>query len=705
MLKLKETNVRTYEERMADAISAIPLITDDWTNFNASDPGITILENLVLFSALQGSKVSQMNDEAKRALLKMVGFEAEKGKCARLLLSADELPEKIHLKNNQRFLLGDMSFETRKVQDVGDCHVTGICSYYDEKYHNCNHLINREFVVPTKIFGESPSVDDAIYFMCDSLPEPGAETSFYIHVDTSFRRNPLKDRSNNIFASFIWECYTKKGFEEMKVKDFTGALLMSGEVKLKFPRNVKYEKYKIDEIDGMEGYCIRAKLTNAAYDVRPRIMQVNAFLFEVWQKDTKSLVQTFQRAERLRFVSPYENGGYILCFGREGKGEPYRRYELSLNTDKYGRYCLYEKTENGGIVLSFSKQIFGYEPSRTKDAVRVVVYNEEVMRQYHVGRVLGYDDQEIELPFRHIVPESFLLLAKRINKDGEEIFDFLRPGKNEDEALSYYLLETDGRIVIEDPGDFIGAELYIASVTVTDGPKGNIRAGNYLVSPEFSDKPLFYNPGPGTGGAFREKLDDVVERFRKDVYTSYTCVTAADYEKAVSSVPGLCIRKVRAVMDELDNLVHVAVLPGTDEQFPRLSKLYIETITNTLSEWRMITTRFQILSPIYVGVQVRMTVYVKRQFSDCKEQIEEKCRSLINYIDSDKNFGEPLIFEDIFAGIESLDCVDYVYELFIQPDNLKHAVVRDSNIYPAENCLLYPGQILLETITSNTLVR
>ena len=702
MLRLEETSGRTYEERMADAISAIPLLTDEWTNFNPSDPGITILENLIVFEALQGARITSISDEARRNLLKMVGFEARKGKCARLLLTADKLKEKTHLYNGQRFYLGDMVFETKKAQDVGDCHLTGIRSRYDGKFHDHGHLLDREMVLPAKVFGDDPKVGDEIYFICDSLPAPGSETSFFITVGSAYRRNPLIDRSDNIFASFQWECYTKDGFREIKVKDFTGALLESGEIKLKFPPEMKYAEYTLEDLSG---YCIRATLLTANYDIRPRIMSVDAFLFEVWQKDTRALAQTFQKVDRVRIQSPMNEECYILCFGREVRGDSYRRYELSTRTDIRGRYCLYEKNKDGEITLTFDRKMFGYEPSKVKDSVRVILYSEEVMRRYHVGRVIGYDDQEIELPFDHIVPDSFMLIAKRTDEEGEEYFDFVRPGKSEDDALTYHLLENDGKIVIEDPGEYIGAELYIGSLAVTEGPKGNVRAENYFRSPELGGKPLFYNPGPGTGGSFRETLEEVQTRFREDVYTPYTCITASDYEKAAAAAPGLCIRKIRALMDEMDNLVHIAVLPGTDEKFPRLSAQYINTITNTLSERRLITTRFQILPPVYVAVSVKLTVYVKRQFSNSREQIEERLKQILNYIDGDKNFGDPLTFEEVFGGLESLDCVDYVYDLFMQPENLKHASLRDGNIYPVENGLLYPGQIMLETIITSIAVK
>jgi hypothetical protein len=692
LLRIEETKGRAYSDRMADALAAIPLISDEWTDHNPSDPGITILENLVLFEALQGTNITEINDVTKRALLKMAGFTPAKGKCARMLLSPGD-GGRFHLQANQRFALGDLIFETRKAMDVGGCHLRHIFSFYDGSYHDMSVLLDRSYGVPVSAFGESPKVGDAIYFLCDGLPDEGEETSFYIQIEQRVGRNAVQDRADNIFAGFRWECYTTDGFKEIKARDYTGALLSSGEIKLRFPEGDRAIYKGLPE----EGYCIRAVLTKADYDVKPRLISADAFLFEVWQKDTRALSVISQRSDRIQVKSTLADQGYILCFARETKGESYRRYELSATKDRNGRYCLYERGENGSFTLTFDKRIFGYEPARVKDSVRLVLYSEEVMRQYHVGSVLGYDGQELDLPFEHIVPESFCLVAKRVTDDGEEIFDFVRPGKNSEGALAYRLLESRGSIVIEEAGDFIGADLYIGSLAVTEGPKGNVRAGNSFEALGLGR--FFFNPGPGTGGAYREKTEDVRTRFREDVYTPYTCVTARDYEEVTARTPGLCIKKVHAVLDEMRNIVHISVMPGTDEEFPKLSKEYRDAISRTLSERRLITTRYVILPPIYVSVSVRATVYVKRHFSDSKEQIEDRIRNIVDYTTSDKNFGEALTFEEVFSAIEELDCVEYVYELFMRPESLKYAALREGNIYPGENCLLHPGDIDVEVIT------
>ena len=53
---------------MADAFASLPLLSKDWTNYNPSDPGMTILENLTLFETLQGELLLSLVAQPKQLL-------------------------------------------------------------------------------------------------------------------------------------------------------------------------------------------------------------------------------------------------------------------------------------------------------------------------------------------------------------------------------------------------------------------------------------------------------------------------------------------------------------------------------------------------------------------------------------------------------------------------------------------------------------
>ena len=697
MLTYISRDGKTFEERFAEALISIPLYTDEWTNFNGSDPGITILETLSGFETLQQDEIDVIPFKVRQNLLKMVGFQIRKGRNARLLLSASNVKEPVLLPVNHKFRIGDIVFETNRPTEIRDFRITGIYglkSDEDSEFTDFNFLLDRETRVPAMIFGEKPAADDKLYIITNDLPAPSAETTFYFTLQERYNRNPMDPHMENTFAQIRWECLTETGWQKMDVRDNTHAFLMSGEVKLWMPSSPA----AVCTETPTHGYCIRVVLESAEYDVRPKVTYVDSFLFEVWQKDTISECHSISKTGDVELRSEMAEEAYIDVFCREGKGEPYRKYEFNPDPNAQGRFYGEEHPEFAVFKYIFDKKAHGYGPERSRDCIRIVVYTEQVMRQYAIGTVLGYDEQAMDLPFRNIVAHSFCLIARRMTDDGY-IYDFVRPEKSEDGALHYHLLENDGRIIIEDAGEFIGADLFIASVSLSGGENGNIRAGNFLSSDNDDTGIVYYNPGAGTGGAYREKIEDVRQRFLADISMPYTAVTEEDYEKIVRNTPGLCVHKAKAIMDDARNLVTIAVKPGTDEAFPSLPEIYRRIINKRLEDRRLLTTRVELIPPIYVAVNVTGTVYVKIHYDNSLEDITRVISDKINYLTSDRNFGDRLKFDEVFHAIEFLECVEYVYDLSLRPQSVIHARMIDADIQPDPNCLLYPGQIQIETVT------
>ncbi|MCR5251308.1 MAG: baseplate J/gp47 family protein [Lachnospiraceae bacterium] len=699
MLRIEEARPKTYEEIIADALTEIPLFSDEWSNFNPSDPGITVLENLSVFSALQASNIPNVTYEARRRLFALAGFKPAKGKCARVLLKAEGVRENTLLPAGSRFSLGGLIFETNRPAAIGG-KILGIYAQEDgsDEFTDMSSLAERDVPVGLPVFGEKAVPGNALYLVSDSLPEAEKELILYLTLLEAAGRNPVDDRQDNVFAAIRWECYTDKGFSEIKVRDFTGCFLSSGEIRLRIPDGAC-----VCRETPREGYCIRAVLERADYDVAPRVQQIEPFLFELWQRDSRAAALIYHRSERITVRHPLASEEHILVFGKEEKGSSYRRYQLSYSGDEPGRFCRYTPGEYGpdGRQSFFTIEFLGEEhqpDTRLKDPIRIVLYSEEVMRQYEIGRVLGYDDQELNLPLRHLVQDSFCLIARRTDENGEYLYDFVRPEKSGEGALYYHLLENDGRIIIEEAGDYIGADLFVAAAAVTEGEKGNVRAHSRFRA--LSELPVerWFNPGAGTGGAHRETIAEMGMRFRRDIDTPFTAVTAKDYEKIALETPALCLRKAHAVIDEAENLVQIAVLPGVGGERPELSGIYKKEIAARLEERRLLTTRVLVLSPRYMEVHIRGTVYVKRHFENPRKDILETIRNLVDDVHSERGFGEPLLFKQIFAAIEALECVSFVYELSVMPDDRGQASVIDSDIYPEPDVLCVAGEIAIETV-------
>src|SRR4051794_31019881 len=78
---------RTYQDILDEAKARIPVHTPEWTNFNKSDPGITLLE---LFSFLTESllyRVNQIPDRNRQKFLSLLGVPLSPATAARGLVT------------------------------------------------------------------------------------------------------------------------------------------------------------------------------------------------------------------------------------------------------------------------------------------------------------------------------------------------------------------------------------------------------------------------------------------------------------------------------------------------------------------------------------------------------------------------------------------------------------------------------------------
>lgn len=181
MLDMKRPEDKTFEEWMEEARQKIPMYSSEWTNYNPSDPGITILENLTAFQVLQQSQMGETTPKVRRKLLKLAGITQYPGKCARVLLEPENREESVIFPANQQFLVGDTVFETEQPVRAGGHKLLGVYGMDGGKLLDGEMLLDSAVPLSVKIFGEEPKAGNGVYFIMDSLPE-GEELHFYIHI-------------------------------------------------------------------------------------------------------------------------------------------------------------------------------------------------------------------------------------------------------------------------------------------------------------------------------------------------------------------------------------------------------------------------------------------------------------------------------------------------------------------------------------------
>ena len=693
---------KTLIELMEENISKIPIYTDEWTNFNPSDPGITILENLAGIQIIQQNRMDEVTDDVKVKLLKLLGYIPKKGKGARVYLEPLHVNKRFSLMADQRFMVGDICYETNKTVEIADSHIIGAYVQVDNQYKDVSFILDHNVGLLAKVFGKNPKIGNSFYLVMDKPLKEGEKGILHIDVANDYNRNPFSEEQKGIFAQIKWECYCQDGFVEMEVDDNTADFLVDGEIILQQPQ-VPAKLYENEEI---RGYVWRATLEKAAYDVAPVVAHITGFLFPVVQKETLAITYNFQKSTDICVTCNLLEKGYVTVFAKEQKGSSYRKYEefieANYTNSTKGRFYRKSKNGHGEVTFSFDKEAFGYAPIQSKvqsrNSVKVVIYNEEIMKKFYLGDVYGYDNQEIKLPVKHIMTETFCLIARRVDANGEYIYDFLRPNKMDEKKMSYYLFENEGKIVIQDAGDYIGASLFMGSVAVEAGEDGNVRKGNIFICEDLEEQVVFKNPANGKGGRFQETLEQVRQRFITDMNTPSTAVLEQDYEELVAKIPGLCIAKARAWKDVARNEVQIAVMPKLEQEFPKMSEVYQQEIEAYLDKKRLLATSIRILQPQYVSVQVGGKIYVKPQYRNCEEQIYGALYKELDYIHGKQRFGETLKFERVFHALDALECVACVYDLKITSMNPEYVKIEGADLCPANHCLLYPGKIEIEVI-------
>lgn len=697
MLSYHMLQKQSFENLILEARNQIPLYTQEWTNFNPSEPAETILENLSAFTILQQAYIDRMPEVVQEKLFAMAGFYRKKGRSARVLLEAKNVAGAVRIPAGQRFRVGDLYFETNREFKLWGNRLIGVYGRDKDGVRNFSHILDEDYPVDSKVFTDTPKTNMELYFLADGMGEPGEEIIFYVRLADEFHRNASVGK--NLFAEIQWQCYTEKGFVDIRSKDGTGSFLTSGELRFRLPR----EEAAVYEGLPQRGYAIRGILKRADYDIPPKIAHISGFLFEVWQKETKAICHTYGKQQSIELFSDILEEGYVRIFCKESRDGSYYLYEQAPPMAGKGRYYRLERLGYGIYRFSFDREAYGFAPGEFENAVKLVAYSGEMMRQYDLGTLYGYDGQEIMLPIQHIVKDSFSVIAMR--QDGQG-YDFVRPsaGAGNDgraEAFRYDLLENEGILRIEDADDYIDSRIFLGGCAVSRGAEGNIRAGSRFQPLGYDSEVIFENPAAGIGGCYPESIADVRQRLIADLRKHYTAVEAGDYEELVRTTPELCIHKVKAVRDDVKNQIQIAVKPANREPFPKLSEIYRKIIRERLEKARLLTVNISLQQPVYVPVHIRGTIYVKPHYDGSREQIEATIRRALDYINTERNFGERFHFDALFHEIEALPCVKYIFELSAAPQSLLYATRKGLDIQPADNCLLYPGEIVLELNTTD----
>src|SRR6266498_2859205 len=78
---------RTYQELLDEALARIPVHNPEWTNFNRSDPGVTLVELFAFLTENLLYRSNQIPERNRRKFLALLGVPLQAAEAARGLVA------------------------------------------------------------------------------------------------------------------------------------------------------------------------------------------------------------------------------------------------------------------------------------------------------------------------------------------------------------------------------------------------------------------------------------------------------------------------------------------------------------------------------------------------------------------------------------------------------------------------------------------
>lgn len=686
MLDSVNLNDKTYEQLLAEAVAKIPLYSKEWTNFNVSDPGMTILQNLTAFQLVQQAAIDRVSDEILLGMLRLVGCTPCSDNAAQILVQAPPEGGGILEKGHQLWS-GDIPFETLSTRFLQPWGLKAVYACRDESVRDLTKRIGRGMDAVAFPFGQNPKKGDSLLCLLSGTPEVGEPIYLWAQVAQENLRTPFTQEDMlPVIAEVSFEYYTADGWKAAGVRDETAGFLRSGAIEL-ILRDGAPTPYSVD---GQTGCAIRCVLKKAGYDRAPRLKAMAVHLFPMVQKKTRVLCES-AHGPRVSLRGRLAKVGCFFVYCRETPERPYVLFEPQERRPGHDHVWTSEETTEG-CVLHLHNAVC--DPNDAQ-AVRVICYDEESVHWRLLGKVYGYDAQRLDLQgMTHVLADSLLLLLT--TQEGEGFF--LRPGEEGPDGFLYHFDEQAGQIVIDEPG--AGNLLaFLAGCAVTQGKRGNLHEGSTLEQRGGYDGTevlnTFFSPVPGRFGSTLETVSELKERFCKELMECAVAVRAEDYEALVRRVPGLCIHKVKAVVDSEKNEVRIVVKPYAEQERPQLTSAYLHSIRAYLEPYRMLTTRVELCQPQYALIGVRAVVSAKGDAAQIRTKIHEVLQVYLDDSAGVRSFGETLYFHQVYQLLTQLAYVEMVDELTLYPQN-RYAVQQGSDISLRADALSCAGNIEIQ---------
>ncbi|WP_363463303.1 putative baseplate assembly protein [Halogeometricum borinquense] len=289
-IDIPELDDRSYEEYLEQAKKLIPAYSDEWTDFNPHDPGITILEVLAWVTETHTYQLDQITDDHREKYLQLMGEHRrlQEPASAQLSLSPPDAAVGERLQAGTRFLVTDGTNDTYRFETDHDIVLTDVSLErvvtVGATGRTDNSQENGTDGMFYRAFGNTVERGDTLYIGFDGDPFAAAE-SLTLAVDYHDADLPEPTEIGSDDVSFEpsvelqWEYLPPDGDSWMRLNvaaDGTKALYESGAIELTDPEEWRFPQGDGDliDIESSDLVWVRCRVETAGYEIPPQLDRI-----------------------------------------------------------------------------------------------------------------------------------------------------------------------------------------------------------------------------------------------------------------------------------------------------------------------------------------------------------------------------------------------------------------------------------------------
>lgn len=686
MLVPRKLDDQRFEDIVQEAVGRLPWLCPQWTDHNAHDPGITILELMAWYKEMLQYQMDQLTPALKRGLLALAGVTPEPPRAAvcALEVAPDEPPRPAlsRLTNQQEVCLELVEPIPERTLVLAQARVQ-----QQERMTDVPDLLTGGIELRPFSFGGR--LGSMLWLGFSGQPSATIRLWFDVTPPQGAPRNPFGEETI-LPHDLAWEFVDQS--EVKPLSDETHALCQSGYICLPVPTG-----WPEDE-NGLR--WLRIKLTRTGCEEQPRLCGVSDRRYQAVQQQTRARSYRFtvatQEEAQVTLTDAFVRTAELAVFLRTAAGWA-QLEQYGDQVDQNGRVLRLDARtaagDGGDNVL-----VVGLDPVRVHD----LLFDAK-------GR--PSEELYLNLDGQIALPQPFRLLCRTLEPDGVirpavwHCVDDLYACGPRDRVFTYDPVRETIRFGNGQYGAVVAAgkgAVLVMDLAVSRCGSGNVPADAGLY---FEGDGRTVGNTAASGGFDGESLAELGQRLLRQLQETGKCLSAADYEERARHTPGLRVAAAKALPDydpqapagaRGQTMVTVVVLPASEERRPMPDARFLQAVARQLEKYRMIGIRTQVIGPRYTEISVSARLRVTAEAD--QHQVIETLDGLLSV--QHAKIGVPVRCSDIAALLQGVPGVLEVrrLELYGEGQNAYRTQAGDIRIPPDAIAVLRKADVELVSV-------